>query len=92
VELLAAPGATAAERVQSDVAAWARQQLDAPAADATGGLYERFLAVAEPPLIDAVLQHCGGNRAAAARELGMHRATLRERLRRAGGDSEEPRE
>jgi DNA-binding protein Fis len=30
------------------------------------------------------MQHFGGNRAAAARELGIHRATLRERLKRAG--------
>ncbi len=86
IEVLSTPGRTVAERVQADVAAWARQELDVPAADVAGGLYERFLAMAEPPLIEAVLQHCGGNRAAAARELGMHRATLRERLRRGGGE------
>jgi two-component system nitrogen regulation response regulator GlnG len=89
VEVLSTPGLTVGERVQADVAAWARRELEAPASDTAGGLYERFLAMAEPPLIEAVLQHCGGNRAAAARVLGMHRATLRERLRRAGGESEE---
>jgi DNA-binding NtrC family response regulator len=45
-------------------------------------LYERFLAVVEPPLLRAILEKCRGNRAAAAQMLGIHRATLRQKLRK----------
>ena len=47
-------------------------------------LYEEFLKLVEPPLLQAVLEHCQGNRAAAAQLLCMHRATLRQKLRRHG--------
>jgi DNA-binding NtrC family response regulator len=45
-------------------------------------LYDRFLAVVEPPLLRAILEQCRGNRAAAAQLLGIHRATLRQKLRK----------
>ena len=47
-------------------------------------LHARFLADVEPPLLRAVLDRCGGNRAAAAQKLGIDRATLRLKLRRYG--------
>lgn len=53
---------------------------------APGLLYERFLAATEPALIRSILNATGGNRAAAAQRLGMHRATLRERMKRYGFD------
>jgi two-component system nitrogen regulation response regulator GlnG len=34
----------------------------------------------EPPLIKALLERSGGNRAAAAQALGLHRSTLRQKL------------
>jgi DNA-binding NtrC family response regulator len=49
-------------------------------------LYERFLRVTEPPLLKSILAQCGENRAAAARILGIHRATLRQKLRDHGLD------
>ncbi len=49
-------------------------------------LYERFLEATEPPLLRSVLARCQGNRAAAAQMLGMHRATLRQKLRKYGLD------
>jgi DNA-binding NtrC family response regulator len=69
--------------IEEDIARWTRQQ-------ARGGvegpgeppLYQRFLESFEPPMLRAVLERCGGNRAAAAQVLGIHRATLREKLRR----------
>lgn len=68
---------------------WAQQQITAQLAQ--GGpqpgelpLYERFLSVTEPALFRAVLAAVGGNRSAAADALGLHRATLRERLKRYG--------
>jgi two-component system nitrogen regulation response regulator GlnG len=45
-------------------------------------LYERFVELVEPPLLRAVLEQCRGNRAAAAQMLGIHRATLRQKLRK----------
>jgi two-component system nitrogen regulation response regulator GlnG len=47
-------------------------------------LYERFLELVEPPLLRAVLEQCRGNRAAAAQMLGIHRATLRQKIRKYG--------
>jgi len=47
-------------------------------------LYERFLQLVEPPLLEAILKRCGQNRAAAAQLLGLHRATFRQKLKRHG--------
>ncbi|MBI1310133.1 response regulator [bacterium] len=59
--------------------------------DGDGGeasLYDDFLQTIEPTLLTAALAHCQGNRAAAARLLGLHRATLRQKLRSHGLDGE----
>ncbi|MBW3542696.1 MAG: helix-turn-helix domain-containing protein, partial [Planctomycetes bacterium] len=53
------------------------------------GLYESLLAEVEPVLLTEALQRSGGNRREAARLLGIHRQTLREKLRRHGLDSPE---
>lgn len=50
-------------------------------------LYSRYLAVTEPALLQTALDHCEGNRLATAALLGMHRTTLRQKLRRYGLDS-----
>lgn len=47
-------------------------------------LFEQFMALAEPVLFRTVLEALGGNRSATADTLGIHRATLRERLARYG--------
>ena len=67
------------ENTDAAVEAWARARLAAAPPD---DLYDRFLAATEPALLRVVLQHTGGNRAAAAELLGMHRGTLRERLKK----------
>lgn len=71
---------------------WARRQLlgnqggqdnhESSSDPPPTALYERFLAATEPALLRAVLDAVDGNRSAAADALGMHRATLRERLKR----------
>ena len=60
------------------VSEWAVEVKDLAGND----LYARFLSEAEPPLLRAALDRCGGNRAAAAQLLGIDRATLRQKLKR----------
>jgi DNA-binding NtrC family response regulator len=69
--------------LDADLTAWARRAFR-ERSDADSTLYERFLELAEPPLLRAVLEECGNNRAAAAQILGIHRATLRQKLRKYG--------
>ena len=47
----------------------------------TDDLYNIALRELEIPLFAEVLQHCDGNQSRAAAMLGIHRATLRKKLR-----------
>lgn len=47
----------------------------------TDDLYEIALRELEIPLFAEVLKHCDGNQSRAATMLGIHRATLRKKLR-----------
>jgi Fis family transcriptional regulator len=47
----------------------------------TDNLYEIALRELEIPLFVEVLEHCDGNQSRAAAMLGIHRATLRKKLR-----------
>jgi two-component system nitrogen regulation response regulator GlnG len=69
------------EVFRDQCAAWASREIGRPDA---GPLYERFLEFAERPLLRAVLRCYRGNRAAAAQALGIHGATLRQKLRKYG--------
>jgi two-component system nitrogen regulation response regulator GlnG len=71
-------GGVTAGSLSEAVAAWVRGQLaDGGAVD----LYERFLAAVEPALLGEVLEATAQNRTAAAKLLGLDRATLRGKLR-----------
>jgi two-component system nitrogen regulation response regulator GlnG len=71
--------------IQGWLAAWARHEVQSsPARPEDAKLYQRFLELAEPPVIRTALEHCRHNRAAAALMLGIHRATLRQKLRKYG--------
>ena len=50
------------------------------------GLYARMLREIELPLLREVLEWSGGNQSRAAAVLGIHRATLRKKLRELGID------
>jgi len=71
--------------LQDALAAWARTQaLHVDDDTEIGTLYERYLELVEPPLLKMLLERTQGNRAAAAQFLGIHRATLRQKLKRYG--------
>jgi DNA-binding NtrC family response regulator len=70
------------------IAQWAREESRHPDPHrAEASLYDRFVELTEAPLLRTVMQLCGQNRAAAAQMLGIHRATLRQKLRRYGIES-----
>jgi DNA-binding NtrC family response regulator len=91
---LPAPEVTAGGREHSttepllrEAARWIEDRLGLFDGDGGGAsLYDDFLQSVEPVLLTAALRHCQGNRAAAARLLGLHRATLRQKLRSHGLD------
>ncbi len=82
--------ATTRKKLEELVKLWSQTHLDAIAPDSDrlpsdeylGTLLDDLLAVVEPPLIRSVLEHYKGNRAAAAVQLGLHRSTLRQKMRR----------
>jgi two-component system nitrogen regulation response regulator GlnG len=89
-EPMAAAGpAGIAERLKSLVAEWVRERTanrDAEPAD----LYQQLLDTVEPAILDEVLRQLDGNRLAAARWLGLARATVRKMLRKYHPTAEEP--
>jgi two-component system nitrogen regulation response regulator GlnG len=86
-EQLAGPGATDrdAERLRQAAAEWIAERLSH---EGVATLHADLIAEIEPVLFRAALQHTGNNRAAAAELLGIHRGTLREKLKGYGiGDA-----
>ncbi|QDV70279.1 Nitrogen regulation protein NR(I) [Rosistilla carotiformis] len=75
-EALAPSSAT----LTDSVAAWATQTLATNTQPLTD-LHARFLAASEPALLRIAMEYTAGNRAKAAEILGIHRGTLRDRLR-----------
>jgi two-component system nitrogen regulation response regulator GlnG len=65
--------------INATVRDWARERLSA--GEGANDLYQQFLDATEPALFDVVLDAAGQNRAHAAAMLGIHRATLRKKLR-----------
>jgi DNA-binding NtrC family response regulator len=72
--------------IQGRLAAWTKRALRAPGPETSSPLYERFLELAEPAVLRALVEECGRNRGLAAQALGIHRATLRGKLRKYGID------
>ena len=81
----AAPGSLQDE-IQIQISRWVETEIPqsgrATTSDST--LYDRFLALVEPPLLRALVRRNQGNRASAALQIGIHRATLRQKLRKYG--------
>ncbi len=68
--------------LQSALQQWLTARADDEASGV--GLYEELLREAEPLLFEFALTASGGNRQQAARLLGIHRETLREKMRKRG--------
>jgi two-component system nitrogen regulation response regulator GlnG len=77
----AAAGATADERVAAAVRAWAQARLADGTAD-EGRLHAALVQLVEATLAAEAVAATGGNRTAAAKLLGLDRATLRSKLGR----------
>jgi DNA-binding NtrC family response regulator len=73
--------------LESIIASWTEDAI-AKYVD-TVTLHSDLLAAIEPSFLRVVLKHTGGNRAKAAEMLGIHRGTLRDRLRTYGIDNSE---
>jgi len=70
--------------IHSLIAAWARMQLED--ADDGSELYEKLMALVEPPFFGAAIEKHRGQVAAAARVLGLHRTTLKKKIEGYGLD------
>jgi DNA-binding NtrC family response regulator len=72
--------------------AWVDESLDSesnsrgPGDEEFGILYEEFLAAVEKPFLEEVFRRLHGNRVVTASKLGLHRSTLRQKMRRYGID------
>jgi two-component system nitrogen regulation response regulator GlnG len=70
------------------IARWTEKALREPGAvdpsNEEGTLYDQFLAEVEPPMLRTVLRRQSGNKALAAQTIGIHRSTLRQKLRKYG--------
>ena len=90
------PSATAgpagvSERLKSLVVEWVRERI-ASSEYEPADLYQQLLDTVEPALLDEVLRQLDGNRLAAARWLGLARATVRKMLKKYHPTMEEPEE
>jgi len=69
--------------VAERITAWTERAIR-EAGTGEGSLHDRLLALVETPFLRSVLTSCGDNKAAAAQLIGIHRATLRQKLQKYG--------
>ena len=75
-----ATGEESCDQLQFASAAWVQRQLSESQSDSVNDLYRRFSNIADAALLNEVLSHTQQNRSAAAKLLGLDRATLRTKL------------
>jgi Fis family transcriptional regulator len=78
---------------ENDVAKYVRKAVDDYFKDLDGenpscAVYDMVMNCVEKPLIEAVLQHTGGNQTRAAELLGLNRNTLRKKIQQHSTPSE----
>lgn len=79
--------ACCAERLQKALTEWADEVLARE--PQTTDIYEQLLRLVEAPVLQRAPAQHGGNRLEAARALGLHRMTLRKKLRRYSPEPEQ---
>jgi two-component system nitrogen regulation response regulator GlnG len=79
---------TSSRTLQESVLNWVQQQLQDETSDETMKIYDHMLEEIEPVVLSEVLKKTSGNRKEAAEILGMHRQTLRDKLRKHHLDAE----
>lgn len=82
--------ASTVERLQSLVAEWVREQVQAFEGREPADLHLKLIEAIEPAILDEVLRQVDGNRLVAARWLGLARATVRKLIRKYHPDTQEP--
>ena len=83
-------GGSVPDRLRSLVVEWVRDQVrDAGGAEPVD-LYQKLIDAVEPAIVDEVLRQLDGNRLAAARWLGLARATVRKMIRKYHPATDEP--
>lgn len=85
------PAEVVAGELDSAVSRWLEGNMRHPDGEGTG-LHDRLVRAVEVPLLRAVYTLEGGNQVRMARLLGLHRTTLREKLRRHGLDAKGDRQ
>jgi len=73
---------TLPQRIADLIQEWVREKAKAAGDSGPANLYDEMLKCVELPLLDEVLRHQNGNRLAAARWLGLARATLRKMIQK----------
>ncbi|TWU30998.1 sigma-54-dependent transcriptional regulator [Novipirellula artificiosorum] len=66
--------------LEKEIRVWALAAIEKQSSKSLP-LHAQFLSTTEPALLKVAIEHTGGNRAKAAELLGIHRGTLRDRLR-----------
>jgi two-component system nitrogen regulation response regulator GlnG len=74
------PTEDSTEHLRIAIAAWVQRQLGETQNESMTDLYRRFSNVADAAVLNEVLKHTQQNRSAAAKLLGLDRATLRAKL------------
>jgi two-component system nitrogen regulation response regulator GlnG len=78
------PNLTADGEIGEQIAAWTEHAMREVVSNDEGSLHDRLLALVESPFLRTVLTSCGDNKAAAAQLIGIHRATLRQKIQKYG--------
>jgi two-component system, NtrC family, nitrogen regulation response regulator GlnG len=72
-------------RMGSIVSTWLSERLVSPELqppEAIGNVYDDYMSLVEPPLLEQMMDHFDGNRASVASALGLHRTTVRQKMKR----------
>jgi len=85
----AEPGLTSREMLAELVRDWTNRELNRPTPPTD--LHQRLLELIEPPLLETVLERNNNQFVAAAKQLGLHRVTLKRKVNQYREEEENPK-